>query len=102
MYPTLRDGDVVTVDRTAYEHTIPAVGELVLARHPFKSGVLMVKRVHAVTDDGRIELRGDLPSESEDSRGFGALSPDRILGRIVDTPSRTAPQPRDGTREVES
>lgn len=85
MYPTLRDGDVVTVDRTAYVDLPPAVGDLVLARHPFKRDVLMVKRVHALTDEGRVDLRGDLPTESEDSRGFGALPMDHILGRVSRT-----------------
>ena len=90
MYPTLRDGDVVSVDTEAYRDAPPAAGDLVLARHPFKREVLMVKRVHSVTDDGRVDVRGDLPSESEDSRGFGALSPDRILGRVSRVQGGTA------------
>ena len=59
MYPTLRDGDVVEVDPEAFASRAPRPGELVLVKHPFKRDVLMVKRVAAVTDDGRIDVRGD-------------------------------------------
>jgi nickel-type superoxide dismutase maturation protease len=83
MYPALRDGDVVDVDLDAFTHRAPRPGEVVLAKHPFKRDVLLVKRVVAVGDDGRIDVRGDEPIESEDSRGFGPLRPEAIVGLVL-------------------
>lgn len=86
MYPTLRDGDVVTVHPDAYATDRPAVGHLVLVHHPFKKDVRMVKRVGEVLPDGRVFVVGDCPLESEDSRGFGALRPDAVIGRVHPEP----------------
>jgi hypothetical protein len=43
----------------------------------------MVKRVAAVTSGGRCFLAGDNPEESTDSRAFGAVPPELLLGRVV-------------------
>lgn len=83
MYPLLVDGDTVLFDEEAYRAHLPARGDIVLARHPFKRDVVMCKRVDHVTSEGRLFLVGDNRLESSDSRGFGALSPDRILGRVI-------------------
>ena len=83
MYPALRDGDVVSVDLRAYEDAAPVPGDVVLASHPFKPGVRMLKRVVALTEDGRFVVHGDDPLESSDSRGFGPLPRAAILGRVL-------------------
>ena len=85
MYPTYRDGDVVEVDVDAYAEQLPQVGDVVLAEHPFKTGVCIVKRVKRITDEGRVFVVGDSPLESSDSRGFGALRPAQILGKVTGT-----------------
>ena len=83
MYPTLRDGERVVVDTTACREAPPAVGDVVLARHPFMRDMWMIKRVVGVADDGRYLLRGDNALESSDSRSFGPVAPRSILGRTV-------------------
>ena len=83
MYPTLRDGERVVVDTTACREAPPAVGDVVLARHPFMRDTWMIKRVVGVTDDGRYVLWGDNALESSDSRSFGPVAPRSILGRAV-------------------
>lgn len=83
MYPTLRDGDEILVDPRALQHRAPEPGEIVLALHPFKTGVHMVKRVWAVMPDGRVVLRGDERIESSDSRSFGPVSRALILGLVT-------------------
>ena len=85
MYPTYRDGDVVEVDVDAYVEQLPEAGDIVLAQHPFKGGVHIVKRVKHITDEGRVFVVGDSPLESSDSRGFGALRPAQILGKVTGT-----------------
>ena len=79
MRPTLDEDDVVIITRS-FE---PAVGDIVLADHPFKRGVSMLKRVAEVKENGRFELRGDNPGESTDSRTFGTVPIEYIKGRAV-------------------
>lgn len=83
MLPAYRGGDEVLVDAGAYDDLPPRPGDVVLAVHPFQAGVRIVKRVQRITPEGRIVLVGDNPSESTDSRSFGALRPDQILGKLV-------------------
>jgi nickel-type superoxide dismutase maturation protease len=84
MYPTYSDGEIVEVDTEAYaEGQLPEPGDVVLATHPFKRDVHLVKRVRELTEDGRVFLVGDAGIESADSRGFGALRRERILGKVI-------------------
>jgi nickel-type superoxide dismutase maturation protease len=83
MLPTLEAGDTVWVDCRAYRESLPDVGDLVVARHPFQADQLLIKRVAAVEVEGRIFLRGDNPDESTDSRGLGALEGSRLIGQVI-------------------
>jgi nickel-type superoxide dismutase maturation protease len=83
MLPTLRPGDELLVNPRAYRRHPIQVGDVVVVRHPFRSDVTAVKRVAAVRDDGRCDLRGDNPAASEDSRNYGALAPSHIMGRVT-------------------
>ena len=80
MWPTFRNGDVL--EFIPLEGT-PSAGSIVLAQHPFKSDVLMVKRVQSVTDNGRLFLVGDQPdpTASEDSHNFGAIDTAHVVGQ---------------------
>lgn len=83
MEPVLRPGDHVLVRALSRDEPPPAPGELVWVRHPTRSELLMVKRVRAVLPDGRIELRGDQPDHSTDSRKFGPVGRDAVLGVVT-------------------
>lgn len=83
MSPLLSDGDVVFVDTRAYTTALPQVGELVVALHPYQRDLQIIKRVADVTDDRRVFLQSDNPSEGTDSRSFGAIPYDRLLGRVT-------------------
>ena len=83
MAPLLEPGDEVLVDTRAYRRTSPHPGDLVVARHPYRTDLLLIKRVARVLENGYCVLEGDNPSESTDSRAFGSLSPERILGRVT-------------------
>lgn len=82
MEPAFADGDLVVLDPGAFRGRPPRPGEVVVARHPYR-GVHLVKRVATVGADGRVRVVGDASDLSTDSRSFGALSPDRILGRVT-------------------
>ena len=81
MAPSLRPGDWLLVDPLAYRDTGPAVGDIVVAPDPREPGRLLVKRVGGVTADGTVELRGDAPDASTDSRTFGPLPASAVTGR---------------------
>ncbi|MBT7693440.1 MAG: nickel-type superoxide dismutase maturation protease [Gemmatimonadales bacterium] len=85
MAPGLRSGDEVRVDPYAYRRRPPRVGDVVLARHPYRRDVKIVKRVSRVTAEGKLFLVGDNPDslQSSDSRSFGAIAVGAIEGRVV-------------------
>jgi nickel-type superoxide dismutase maturation protease len=83
MVPLLEPGGEVLVDPRAYRQKSPHPGDIVVARHPYRTDLRLIKRVAKVLDDGRCVLEGDNPSESTDSRVFGAIPPERIVGRVT-------------------
>ena len=78
MSPALNDGDTVLV-RPRVDIN---VGDIVLADHPYRSSVTMLKRVARIEADGRVTLVGDNEVESTDSRTFGPVSIKSIIGRV--------------------
>lgn len=81
MAPALHPGDWLLVDPLAYRDAGPAVGDIVVAPDPREPARLVVKRVGDVTGDGSLELRGDSPDASTDSRAFGPLPASAVTGR---------------------
>lgn len=51
MYPTLAPGEYVLFDRFAYRRSPPRRGDIVLASHPSKPGMRIVKRLVALPGD---------------------------------------------------
>lgn len=79
MLPVLKDGDLVLIN----PRTELKIGDIVLAQHPFKQSVKIIKRIKEITAEGRYFLVGDNLSESSDSRSFGSLAAKDILGVAV-------------------
>jgi nickel-type superoxide dismutase maturation protease len=79
MNPTLKDGEVVLVDRTAEIE----VGDIVVAKHPIEQNSEVVKRVERINESGHYFLVGDNLEESNDSRHFGAVAREYIKGKVV-------------------
>jgi nickel-type superoxide dismutase maturation protease len=77
MLPTLRDGDRLAVRRARTGE--PRLGQLVVIN---ESGKQMVKRVSKLLAAG-IEVVGDNPSASRDSRHFGPVLTDDIEGIVA-------------------
>lgn len=77
MSPALKDGDLVLIN----PHAALEIGDIVLARHPFKQSVKIIKRIAEILDGERYILLGDNPDESSDSRAFGAIAAKDILGK---------------------
>lgn len=83
MLPALKPGDVVLIDPDAYRHRRPQEGDIVIARHPLRADVRLIKRVTAVLDDGCLQLTGDNLSESTDSRSLGGVAPVHLQGLVT-------------------
>jgi nickel-type superoxide dismutase maturation protease len=81
MRPLLRPGDWLLIDPEAYRARAPRPSELVAVADPRDPSRWLVKRVVAVGEDGRLDLRGDDPQRSTDSRTFGPVEPGRVIGR---------------------
>ena len=79
MTPLLKAGDQVLVDKNAGI----AAGDIVIARHPFKKKIKMIKRVKEIGKDNMYFLISDNLEDSTDSRSFGAVSSEFIKGRVV-------------------
>ncbi|MDR3357162.1 MAG: signal peptidase I [Spirochaetaceae bacterium] len=93
MSPAIRNGRVLLVNRLAYgfrpplrktylyRWALPDVGNIVVFYTP--PGVLAVKRCAGVLSDGRFLALGDNSLESYDSRAYGSIPLDNIVGRVV-------------------
>ena len=81
MEPTLREGDQVVASPLPYLFRRPSVGDLVVLRHPFEDRFL-VKRISRV-DGSYISIVGDNRRRSTDSRDFGPVPVDHIVGKVL-------------------
>lgn len=81
MLPTLRNGQLVIIEKISFRLRAPRPGEVVVACAPM--GVEVVKRVIKETPDGKFWLEGDNKEASTDSREFGALDRSALKGRVI-------------------
>jgi nickel-type superoxide dismutase maturation protease len=85
MEPALRPGDWLLVRRTMIPGRPPNLraGQVVVARHPGRPDMLIVKRA-ARLDAGGWWLASDTPAAGAvDSRAFGAVPASLIEGRVL-------------------
>lgn len=83
MQPALSPGDHVLVDPFAFATRDPEVGEIVVARHPIQRQVILVKRVRETADDGSVLLESAAPSLASDSRAFGRVARNLLVGPVA-------------------
>lgn len=76
MEPALKNGDCWVVRLGGRV----SVGDVVLAVHPLRTGLQIVKRVVRAEGSGWW-VEGDNPDSSDDSRSFGPV--DEIVGRLA-------------------
>jgi len=86
MEPAFRSGDRVLVNRLAYRKSRPRAGDVVVLRDPERAGHILLKRVATApgsADPGpsRVFVLGDNAAQSRDSRSFGAIERERIIGK---------------------
>lgn len=83
MLPLLKPGEELLVDPNAYRNSLPQPGDIIIARHPHRPDLKMVKRVEAIIKNELVVLKGDNPTESTDSRIFGPVTREHLLGRVT-------------------
>lgn len=83
MLPILKPGDEVLINPRAYQRQRPIVGDIVVLFHPHKPEQKIIKRIVEVCEDGRYRVEGDNAAASTDSRHFGLVGFELIVGRVT-------------------
>ena len=83
MQPTLQPGDAVLADLRTPRRRILQPGEVVIARHPQRGDLSIIKRITALDPQGNYFLSSDNPIEGTDSRSFGTVPPALVLGLVT-------------------
>lgn len=81
MEPTLKPGGSVLVSALPYLFASPKTGDIVACRDPDSKKVL-IKRITKI-ENNRYFLEGDNKTESTDSRNFGWLDKETIIGKVI-------------------
>jgi len=93
MTPAIRPGTMLVVSRVAYGIRLPgartylirwrtpSIGDIVVFYTPF--GDIAVKRFAELFPDGTFYALGDNASQSYDSRNYGPVPKDNIIGRVL-------------------
>lgn len=83
MLPLLKPDDEVLVNFDAYQSSSPQIGDIVVLKHPYKLDLKIIKRITYINQDGEYFVQGDNSLESTDSRNFGFVKNELILGKVV-------------------
>ncbi len=79
MLPGVESGETVIVN----PYVKPEIGDMVLTKHPYKKKVKILKRLAGFSETGSLILIGDNPGESTDSRTFGAVPIESLIGKVI-------------------
>ena len=93
MIPAIRPGTILLVCRVAYgirlpgergyliRWRVPSIGDIVVFYTPM--GEIAVKRFAEILPGGMFYALGDNASQSYDSRNYGPVPKDNIIGRVL-------------------
>ena len=81
MFPTLKDGDIIFFKNYEKENSILIVGQIVIFNHPLKK-IRLIKRIKFIKNNS-IELFGENIEFSDDSRKFGLVNDEYIIGIVT-------------------
>ena len=81
MAPSVSPGEHVLVNRAIYWISKPKAGDLVVMQDPREPKRLLLKRIDEARENS-FEVVGDNPMASTDSRTFGPVPRDLIVGKV--------------------
>ena len=81
MEETLKEGDLITYKKLNLKNIDLNIGDIVVASHPKIKNKLIIKRIHRVYQN-KFDLRGDNFLSSTDSREFGLIDLNLIIGKV--------------------
>lgn len=81
MEPKIKDTDTILVSFIPFLFKNPAVGDIV-AFASKKEKVILVKRIKKVNNN-KYFVYGDNKNDSYDSRKFGEITKDQIIGKFI-------------------
>ena len=82
MEPSLHNGDYVVLNRLSYLLSAPKKGDIVVLKSPVGESIF-IKRITKTSGRKRYFVEGDNKKHSVDSRHFGPVSIDKILGKVI-------------------
>jgi nickel-type superoxide dismutase maturation protease len=82
MTPSLAAGERVVVNKLAYWFARPRAGDLVVLRDPREPNRLLIKRIDAPAGDAAWLVRGANEQASTDSRHFGPVARELLVGKV--------------------
>ncbi len=82
MLPTLRSGEDILVVPVS-QSTKFSLGDIVVCLHPLTPNLRLVKRISETFFDGSCYVLSDNPVEGSDSRSFGVVGRELIVGRVT-------------------
>lgn len=83
MQPLLQPDDQVLVDTHIYNSSSPSIDDIVVLTHPFQSDLKIIKRITKISKSEGFFVQGDNPLVSIDSRDFGFVKPELIIGKVI-------------------
>jgi len=81
MEGTIKEGDLITYKKLNPKNIVLEIGDIVVASHPKTRKKLIIKRIHRIYQN-KFDLRGDNSYASTDSREFGLIELDLIIGKV--------------------
>jgi nickel-type superoxide dismutase maturation protease len=83
MAPSLAPREHVLVSRAAYWFGRPRAGDVVVVRDPRQRDRLLIKRIDGAAGDSAWLVRGDNADASTDSRTFGPVARELVVGKVI-------------------
>jgi len=81
MEDTISEGDLITYKKINPKNFELEVGDIVVASHPKIKSKLIIKRIYQIHQN-KFDLRGDNSLSSTDSREWGLIELDLIVGKV--------------------
>ena len=78
MHPSVKNNQKIIFKEFCYQKI--KIGDLILFKHPIIVNRIVIKRVSKITSDGAFFVLGDNPTFSTDSRTYGTVCSESIIG----------------------